>query len=79
MGNVITGLYKINDSILFNAGTKLQDGNTVSNGGRVIAVTSFGKTISEALAASYKNVKNIHFDKMNYREDLGKDLMEGKE
>jgi phosphoribosylamine--glycine ligase len=78
-GKVITGLDKINDSILFNAGTKLQDGNTVSNGGRVIAVTSFGKTISEALAASYKNVKNIHFDKMNYREDLGKDLMEGKE
>jgi phosphoribosylamine--glycine ligase len=78
-GKVITGLDKINDSILFHAGTKLQDGNIVSNGGRVIAVTSFGKTISEALAASYKNVKNIHFDKMNYREDLGKDLMEGKE
>ena len=74
-GAVMTGLEKVSDSILFHAGTKMQDGNIVTSGGRVIAVTSFGKTISEALAVSYKNVKNIHFDKMNYRTDLGKDLM----
>jgi len=74
-GEVMTGLEKVSDSILFHAGTKMQDGNVVTSGGRVIAVTSFGKTISEALAVSYKNVKNIHFDKMNYRKDLGEDLM----
>jgi phosphoribosylamine--glycine ligase len=77
-GKVISGLNKVKDSIVFHAGTKLQDGNIVTNGGRVLAVTSFGKNISEALAVSYKNVEQIHFDKMNYRKDLGKDLLEGK-
>lgn len=72
---VISGLEKVIDSIAFHAGTKIKDGEIVTNGGRVLAITSFGKTIQEALATSYKNAKTISFDGMNYRRDLGKDLM----
>ena len=74
-GKVIRGLEEVNGSILFHAGTKLQGDDIVTNGGRVLAITSFGKTINEALAVSYKNAKTISFDGMNYRGDLGKDLM----
>jgi len=74
-GKVISGLEEINDSILFHAGTKLQDENIVTSGGRVIAITSFGKNIQEALEKSYNSAKKIHFERMNYRRDLGKDLL----
>ncbi len=71
----INGLEDVTDSIVFHAGTKVKDGKIVTNGGRVLAITSFGKTIPEALATSYENAKTISFDGMNYRGDLGKDLM----
>jgi phosphoribosylamine--glycine ligase len=74
-GKVITGLEMVTDSIVFHAGTKLENGNVVSNGGRVMAITSYGDNFQEALNKSYKNVNQIHFDKMNFRKDIGFDLI----
>jgi phosphoribosylamine--glycine ligase len=73
-GKVITGLDQVEDSIVFHAGTTEKDGNIVTNGGRVIAVTSYGENFSDALKQSYKNVEKINFDKKYYRTDLGFDL-----
>lgn len=73
-GKEITGVLDVKGSIVFHAGTKLADGKVVTNGGRVIAVSSFGKTMREALAQSYENVAKIHFDGMNFRRDIGFDL-----
>lgn len=73
-GKEITGTEKIKDSIVFHAGTKLSDGKVVTNGGRVIAVTSFGKDFREALQKSYQNMEKLHFDGIYYRKDLGFDL-----
>jgi len=73
-GKEITGIETIEDSIVFHAGTKEKNGKVLTNGGRVIAVTSFGKDYKEALKKSYQNVEKLHFDKMYYRKDLGKDL-----
>ncbi|MCK0158827.1 phosphoribosylamine--glycine ligase [Cellulophaga sp. F20128] len=73
-GKEITGLEKVEGSLVFHAGTTLEDDKVVTNGGRVMAVTSFGANFKEALAKSYENVEKIHFDKMNYRKDLGFDL-----
>ena len=73
-GKEITGVPDMKGSIVFHAGTKLADGKVVTNGGRVIAVSSFGKTMREALAQSYENVAKIHFDGMNFRRDIGFDL-----
>jgi len=75
---IITGLNGIHDSIVFHAGTK-KDGPTVlSAGGRVLAVTSYGKSMSAALRTSYDNVQKINFDKAYYRNDIGFDLKEEK-
>ncbi|QKJ61958.1 phosphoribosylamine--glycine ligase [Flavobacterium sp. M31R6] len=74
-GKVITGLETVTDSIVFHAGTKLDNGNVVSNGGRVMAITSYGDNFQEALDKSYKNVNQLHFDKMNFRKDIGFDLI----
>jgi phosphoribosylamine--glycine ligase len=74
-GKVISGLDTITDSIVFHAGTKLDNGNVVSNGGRVMAITSYGDNFQEALNKSYKNVNQLHFDKMNFRKDIGFDLI----
>ena len=62
-------------SILFHAGTKQNDGATVSNGGRVISVTSYGKDIESSLKVSYESIENISFEKMYYRKDIGQDLV----
>ncbi|AWH84457.1 phosphoribosylamine--glycine ligase [Flavobacterium album] len=73
-GDVITGLEKVEGSIAFHAGTKLQNGEVVTNGGRVIAVTSYGDGFMEAIKKSYQNIAELHFDKMYYRKDIGLDL-----
>lgn len=74
-GKVITGLETVADSIVFHAGTKLENGNVVTNGGRVMAITSYGDNFQEALNKSYKNVNQLYFDKMNFRKDIGFDLI----
>ncbi|RUA12214.1 MAG: phosphoribosylamine--glycine ligase [Flavobacteriia bacterium] len=71
---VISGLDQVKDSILFHAGTALEDGKVISNGGRVLSVTSFGKDFKEALKRSYQSIEKIHFDQMNFRKDIGFDL-----
>lgn len=73
-GHAIAGLEAIKGSIAFHAGTKLQDGTVVTNGGRVIAVTSYGNGHDEAIKKSYQNIAKLHFDKMYYRKDIGFDL-----
>jgi phosphoribosylamine--glycine ligase len=73
-GKEITGLDNITDSIIFHAGTKLSGDKVLSNGGRVLAVTSYGEDFKQALKKSYKNIEKIHFDKMNFRTDIGFDL-----
>ncbi|MBW2961514.1 phosphoribosylamine--glycine ligase [Mesonia aestuariivivens] len=73
-GKEITGIENIKDSIVFHAGTKEVNGKVLTDGGRVIAITSFGKDYNAALKKSYQNVEKLHFDKMYYRKDLGKDL-----
>ena len=73
-GKVISGIDKVQDSIVFHAGTKVNDGKVVTNGGRVIAVTSFGNDFQSALKTSYRNMELLEFDGMYYRKDLGFDL-----
>jgi phosphoribosylamine--glycine ligase len=73
-GKAISGFEKITDSLVFHAGTKLENGSVVSSGGRVLAVTSFGETFDEAIKKSYQSIGMIHFDKMYYRTDIGFDL-----
>ncbi len=74
-GKVISGIDSISDSIVFHAGTKTENGKTVSNGGRVLAVTSFGNDFQEAIKKSYHNIAKLHFDTMYYRKDIGFDLL----
>ena len=73
-GKVITGTENVKDSIVFHAGTKVENKQVVTNGGRVISISSFGKNREEALAVSFKNAERINFDKKYYRKDLGFDL-----
>ena len=73
-GKEITGVESVEGSIVFHAGTRREDGKLLTNGGRVIAVSSFGKTMREALAQSYGNVARIRFEGMSFRRDIGFDL-----
>lgn len=70
----MTGVDEVTDSILFHAGTKLENGKLLTNGGRVIAVSSYGATKDEALAISFKNANIINYDKKYFRSDIGFDL-----
>ncbi|MFZ4741343.1 MAG: phosphoribosylamine--glycine ligase [Bacteroidales bacterium] len=77
-GKVIKNLDKVTDSIVFHAGTKTDtNGNILTNGGRVIAITSFGNTIEEAKTISLKNAEIIDFEGKYYRKDIGRDLIQG--
>jgi len=71
----INGIENINESIVFHAGTSLKEDKVLTNGGRVMAITSFGENIQEALDKSYSSIEKIHFDKMNFRKDIGFDLL----
>ncbi len=73
-GKQITGHDDIDSSIVFHAGTQFKDSKVVTSGGRVIAITSYGDNFKEALKVSYQNITKLHFDRMNYRKDIGFDL-----
>ena len=73
-GKAITGLDTVTGSILFHAGTKRTDNGVVTNGGRVIAVSSYGTTKAEALAQSFASIEKINFDGKYFRHDIGFDL-----
>ena len=73
-GYAISGLDKVDGSIVFHSGTALKDGQVVTNGGRVIAVSSYGKDKNEALAKSFEEASKIEFTDKYFRRDIGKDL-----
>ena len=73
-GKVISGLDTISDSIVFHAGTLNNEDRILTNGGRVLAITSMGTNYKEALEKSYNNIEKLHFDEMNFRTDIGFDL-----
>lgn len=73
-GKVITGLENINDSLIFHAGTKSEENKVLTNGGRVIAVTSLANTLEEALKKSFASAESIKFENKYYRKDIGFDL-----
>ena len=74
-GKVISGIENVTDSIVFHAGTKADNEFVVSNGGRVLAVTSYGNDFQEAIKKSYQNIEKLHFDTMYFRKDIGFDLL----
>lgn len=74
-GLPITGLDQVRDSIVFHAGTALQDGKVVTNGGRVLGITALGKDIAEARMKAYADADRIHFDGKHYRTDIAKKAM----
>jgi phosphoribosylamine--glycine ligase len=73
-GKKITGIENVESAIAFHAGAIVKDGEIVTSGGRVMAITSYGDTYQEAIKKSYQNIDKLHFDKMNYRKDIGFDL-----
>ena len=73
-GYAINGLDTIENSIVFHAGTAMKDGQVMTNGGRVIAVSSYGANKEEALAQSFEGAKKIQFEKKYFRSDIGFDL-----
>ncbi len=73
-GKTITGIESVEDAIVFHAGTAEKDGQVVTNGGRVIAVTALADDYKQALKKSYQNAAKLQFDTMYYRTDIGFDL-----
>jgi len=73
-GKEITGLENIKDSIPFHAGSVKSNGEIITSGGRVMAITSYGNTYQEAIERCYKNISKLKFEKMCYRKDIGFDL-----
>lgn len=73
-GKEISGIDAVKESIVFHAGTALKDGKVVTNGGRVIAVTSLDKDFRKAIKKSYQEIEKLSFDTMYYRTDIGFDL-----
>ena len=72
---MIEGLDAVEGSVVFHAGTaRNADGQIITSGGRVLAVTSYGESKDAALAQSFANIKNIKFDKSYFRSDIGFDL-----
>ncbi|MFT6064591.1 MAG: phosphoribosylamine--glycine ligase [Polaribacter sp.] len=71
----IIGFDAVDESIVYHAGTALKDNKVVTSGGRVMAITSLANSMEEALEKSYRSINKIHFDGMNFRKDIGFDLM----
>jgi len=74
-GKVMTGFDAVKDSMLLHAGTKIKDEHIVTNGGRVLAITSYGTDIKAALATSYQNAEKIDFEGKFYRKDIGHEFL----
>ena len=74
-GFVMSGFEKTSDCLLFHAGTKEENGQILTNGGRVLAITAFGETISDALKTANKNADLIDFQGKTYRKDIGRDVL----
>ena len=73
-GKAISGIDDISEAIVFHAGTALKEGTVVTNGGRVIAVTSMDEDYKKAIKKSYQNIEKLSFNRMYYRTDIGFDL-----
>jgi phosphoribosylamine--glycine ligase len=73
-GKLILGIENVQDSIVFHAGTTIKNNKIVTNGGRVLAITSMDLDYKKALKKSYRNIEKLNFDAMNYRKDIGYDL-----
>jgi len=73
-GKTITGINQVSDSIVFHAGTTVNNNEVVTNGGRVIAVSSYGDDINSALKKSFSSAEKIQFEGKYYRKDIGFDL-----
>lgn len=73
-GKVMSGFDQVENSILFHAGTSFSDGDVVTAGGRVVAISSYGSSMNDALQLSYSNAEKVNFEKKYYRKDLGFDL-----
>lgn len=74
IGKSITGLSDVTNSLIFHAGTKKQGEQLLTNGGRVLTITSYGDTMQQALKQSYSNANKVLFDGKYYRKDIGFDL-----
>jgi len=74
-GNIITGLENVEGSIAFHAGTKQYENDILTNGGRLITVTSFGSSISDATEKSFANIEKINYKGKYFRNDIGRDLI----
>jgi phosphoribosylamine--glycine ligase len=66
--------YTSDHDLIFHAGTKMQNGELLTNGGRVMSITAFGENMDKALAACYREVENISWEGMYFRKDIGFDL-----
>ncbi|MBN2743149.1 phosphoribosylamine--glycine ligase [Breznakibacter xylanolyticus] len=73
-GHQINGLHRVKGSMVFHAGTVLKNEKVLTNGGRVMAVSSYGRDMEDALDACYRNIEVIDYEGMNYRSDIGFDL-----
>ena len=75
-GKVVSGLDAIKNSLVFHAGSKMENGNILSSGGRVLAITSLSDSLQAALDKTYNSLSNIQFEGMYFRKDIGKDVLE---
>lgn len=71
-GAAITGLDSVRDAVVFHAGTALKDGELVTSGGRVLAVSAVGASLNEAITRAYEGIAQVRFDGMHYRRDIGR-------
>jgi len=75
IGESVKGLEKVQNSLMFHAGLKFENGEYLTNGGRVLAMTSCDKKIENAIKKSYENIKKIQFENLYFRKDIGKDVI----
>lgn len=74
-GIAIRGLEDVSESLVFHSGTREEDHQIITAGGRVLAITSLGGDLGEAIEKSYKSIEKIHFDGRNFRSDIGTDVL----